>query len=109
MGTVVPTCLKEEERELERVAWKLRSSRNGLKTRLRFDDGARGLKLMVRSPGQGKKWKPATKLQVEDAEKHVAVHGGRKRPREKDNETSPGESYVPKGRRRRQFSPPPNK
>ena len=109
MGMVVPSNLKEEERELEGIAWKLRSSRDGLKTRLRFDDGARGLKLMVRSPGQGKRWKPATKTQVQDAEKHVAKHGGRKRPREKDDETSPSANYVPMGRRRRQQSPPQNK
>ena len=104
MGMVVPSTLKEEERELEGIAWKIRSTRDGMKTRLRFDDGARGLKLMVRSPGQHKKWKQATKMLVKDAEKHVAVHGGKKRAREGD--TSPSQNFVPAERRRRHNSPP---
>ena len=103
MGMVVPTNLKEEERELEGVAWKIRSAKAGTKTRLRFDDGARGLRLMIKSPGQHKRWKPATKTLVQDAEKHVAAYGGKKRSREP--ETSPSQNFVPSGRRRRQQSP----
>ena len=60
MSMVVLTKLKEEERELEGIAWKIRSSKDGTKTRLRFDDGAQGLKLMTKSPGG--KWKAASKI-----------------------------------------------
>ena len=97
MRMVIPKGLKEEERELEKIAWKIRSMKNGMKTRLRFDDAAQGLKLMVKSPGQSKKWKQATKLLVDDAEKHVAKYGGKKRNR--SDSTSPSQHYVPQGRR----------
>ena len=69
-----------------------------MKMRLRFDDATKGLKLMTKSPG-GKKWKTATKLLVQDSEKHVAKHGGKKRARQESG--SPSANYVPLGRRRR--------
>ena len=68
-----------------------------MKTRLRYDDANKGLKLMVKSPGQSKRWKQATKLLVEDAEKHVAKYGEKKRNRSES--TSPSQHYVPRGRR----------
>ena len=98
MGMVVPNSLKEEERELEGIAWKIRSTKDGMKTRLRFDDGNKGLKLMTKSPG-GRKWKTATKMLVQDAEAHVAKYGGKKRARQESG--SPSANYVPMGRRRR--------
>ena len=80
MSMVVPAELREEERELEGIAWKIRSAKNGMKTRLHFDDGARGLKLMVRSPrGRTKDGGlAATKMLVQYTEKHVAAHAWRK-------------------------------
>ena len=76
MGLVVPRTLKEEERECGR------SAKSGMKTSLRLDDGVKGLKLMSKFPGQATKWKAAPKILVQDAEKHVAARGGKKRRRE---------------------------
>ena len=46
----------------------------------------------------GGKWKPASKMLVEDAEHYVAKNGGK---RAKEGETSPRANYVSIGRRRR--------
>ena len=88
---------------MEGIAWKIRNTKNGMKTRLRFDDGARGLKLMVKSPGANMRWKQASKILVGNAERYVKVNGGKKRKRE--DATSPSSNYVPVGRRRHQQSP----
>ena len=53
---------------------------------------------MIKSPGQHRKWKQATKTLVEEAERHVAKHGGKKRHRD-ENETSPSANYIPTGRK----------
>ena len=101
---VVPPDLKGEERELEGMAWKIRSTKVGTKTRLRYNDVAKGLKLMTKSQGQNKKWRQATKMLVEW---HVAKHGGKKRQRD-ETQTSPSENFIPKGRRQRQNTPEPS-